>query len=43
MKAIKIILAMTLMQLPFQIAIAQEKGQIVRLAKLVIDPAPGEL
>lgn len=39
MKAIKIILAMTLMQLPFQIATAQEKGQIVRLAKLVIDSA----
>lgn len=37
MKTIKIILAMMLMQLPVQIATAQEKGQIVRLAKLVID------
>ena len=37
MKAIQIIFAMMLMQLPIQIATAQEKGQIVRLAKLVID------
>ncbi len=37
MKSIKIILAMMLMQLPVQIATAKEKGQIVRLAKLVID------
>ncbi len=37
MKAIQIILAATLMQLPVQMATAQEKGQIVRLAKLVID------
>lgn len=37
MSSIKIILAMMLMQLPVQIATAQEKGQIVRLAKLVID------
>ncbi len=37
MKASQIILAMMLMQLPVQIATAQEKGQIVRLAKLVVD------
>jgi len=37
MKAIQIILLMMLVQLPFQIATAQEKGQIVRVAKLVID------
>ncbi|MEQ1587081.1 MAG: antibiotic biosynthesis monooxygenase [Cyclobacteriaceae bacterium] len=37
MKSIKIILALMLTQFTFQIATAQEKGQIVRLAKLVID------
>ncbi|MBN8651813.1 MAG: antibiotic biosynthesis monooxygenase [Cytophagales bacterium] len=37
MKSVQIILAMMLMQLPVQIAAAQGKGQIVRLAKLVVD------
>jgi quinol monooxygenase YgiN len=37
MKAIKIILALMLAQCSFQIASAQEKDQMVRLAKLVID------
>ena len=37
MKTIQIILAMMLTQLPVQMATAQEKGQIVRLAKLVVD------
>jgi hypothetical protein len=39
MKFIKAILIMILTQTLFQTASAQEKGQIVRLAKLVIDPA----
>jgi quinol monooxygenase YgiN len=38
MKPIKIILAFTLL-FSFQIGFAQEKGQMVRLAKLEIDPA----
>lgn len=37
MKSIKIILALMLMQFTSQNVHAQEKGQIVRLAKLVID------
>ncbi len=37
MKSIKIILALMLTQFTFQIVTAQEKGQMVRLAKLVID------
>lgn len=37
MKTIKIILAFMIAQSSFQIASAQEKGQMVRLAKLVID------
>lgn len=37
MKAIKIVLAFLIAQSSFQIALAQEKGQMVRLAKLVID------
>lgn len=37
MKAIKIVLAFLIVQSSFQIALAQEKGQMVRLAKLVID------
>lgn len=37
MKSIKIILVLTLMQFTSYIATAQEKEQIVRLAKLVID------
>ncbi len=37
MKSIKIILALMVMQFTSQNVIAQEKGQIVRLAKLVID------
>jgi quinol monooxygenase YgiN len=39
MKAIKIVLTLMLVQCSFQIASAQEKGQMVRLAKLVIDSA----
>ena len=39
MKSIKIILALLLMQCATQNVTAQEKGQIVRLAKLVIDSA----
>ncbi len=37
MKSIKIILALLIMQFTSQNVSAQEKGQIVRLAKLVID------
>jgi 4-carboxymuconolactone decarboxylase len=37
MKSIKIILALMLTQFSLQLASAQEKGQMVRLAKLVID------
>lgn len=37
MKLVKIILALMLTQAIVQIATAQEKGQMVRLAKLVID------
>ncbi len=37
MKAIKIVLAFLIVQSSFQIVLAQEKGQMVRLAKLVID------
>jgi 4-carboxymuconolactone decarboxylase len=37
MKTIKIVLALMIAQSSFQIASAQEKGQMVRLAKLVID------
>jgi quinol monooxygenase YgiN len=37
MKAIKIILTLMLAQCSFQIVSAQEKSQMVRLAKLVID------
>lgn len=39
MKSLQIILALMLTQATVQIAIAQEKGQMVRLAKLVIDSA----
>jgi 4-carboxymuconolactone decarboxylase len=39
MKATYIVLSVMLMQLPVQMAAAQKKGQIVRLAKLVIDSA----
>jgi 4-carboxymuconolactone decarboxylase len=39
MQFIKVILIMILTQTLFQTASAQEKGQIVRLAKLVIDSA----
>lgn len=39
MKSIKIILALMLVQFTSQNVSAQEKGQIVRLAKLVIDSA----
>jgi len=39
MKSIKIILALMVTQFTFQITIAQEKEQMVRLAKLVIDSA----
>jgi quinol monooxygenase YgiN len=39
MKLVKIILAMMLTQATVQVAIAQEKEQMVRLAKLVIDSA----
>jgi quinol monooxygenase YgiN len=37
MKSLKIILALMLVQCSFQITSAQEKDQMVRLAKLVID------
>jgi len=37
MKLLKIILVIMLSQIPFQITNAQEKNQMVRLAKLVID------
>lgn len=39
MKSLKLILALMLAQFSFQIATAQEKGQMVRLAILVIDSA----
>ncbi len=39
MKLVNIILAMVLTHATVQIAIAQDKGQLVRLAKLVIDSA----
>jgi quinol monooxygenase YgiN len=39
MRSLKIILALMLTQFSLQIASAQENGQMVRLAKLVIDPA----
>jgi len=39
MKLTKIILALLFMQFSFQIVSAQENGQMVRLAKLVIDSA----
>ncbi|MBK8291393.1 MAG: antibiotic biosynthesis monooxygenase [Flammeovirgaceae bacterium] len=38
-KLIKIVLTLMLTQFTLQVAIAQEKGQMVRLAKLVIDSA----
>ena len=39
MKSIKIILALMVTQFTVQVATAQEKGQMVRLARLVIDSA----
>lgn len=39
MKAIKFILSLMFLQLTYQVTNAQEKGQLVRLAKLVIDSA----
>ena len=39
MKSLKIILALMVTQFTVQVATAQEKGQMVRLARLVIDSA----
>jgi 4-carboxymuconolactone decarboxylase len=39
MKTIKVVLLLLLAQFVLQVATAQEKGQMVRLAKLVIDSA----